>query len=185
MAIAVISPLFIGADIDVLYSGASIASSGEYLNNGTCTYVLTDDETQTVVSSGTVPYTTESDGDYAGVIQSTVTSTVEQDAAYTLTITFVSSDAVYNDERDIPLRGANVPCLILTGQGGERDEFGQSQRTRNQHTIAFSDYDGGVDNGDKLIDDNTGRTHRFTGDRPQQGVGGIISWQLITVTQLS
>ncbi len=83
------------------------------------------------------------------------------------------------------LRAGSVPCLICANQGGERDEFNQSQRTRNQYTIAFSDYDGGVDNGDKIIDLGTGATYRFTGDRPQQGVGGIASWQLITVTQLS
>ncbi len=83
------------------------------------------------------------------------------------------------------VRAAGVPCLILTGQGGERDEFSQSQRTRNQHTIAFSDYDGGVTNGDKVTDDKTGATYRFTGDRPQQGVGGIESWNLITVTELN
>lgn len=84
------------------------------------------------------------------------------------------------------LRAANVPCLICAGQGTERDEFGQSQRPRSGHSIAFAgDNDGGTEPGDKLVDDNTGKTYRFTGDRPQQGVGGIESWNLISVTELN
>jgi hypothetical protein len=98
-----ISALFIGADMNVSYSGASIASTGAYLNSGTCTYVLRDEDGATV-GTGTLPYVAASDGEYAGVIQSTVTATLDEDAAYTLTITFVSGS--YNDERDIPLRAA-------------------------------------------------------------------------------
>ena len=82
------------------------------------------------------------------------------------------------------IRSANVPCLILQGTGTERDEFDQEQRQVAQHTIAFSDNDGGIQSGDKLVDDNTGKTYRFTGDRPQQGVGGIGDFNIITVREL-
>lgn len=82
------------------------------------------------------------------------------------------------------LRAANVPCLILQGTGVERDEFDQSQRQVAQHSIAFSDYDGGLQVGDKLVDDRTGISYRFTGDRPQQGVGGIEDFNIITVRVL-
>lgn len=84
------------------------------------------------------------------------------------------------------VRAANVPCLICAGPGGERDEFDQSQRPVNTHNIAFAgDNDGGVQPGDKLVNDKTGATYRFTGDRPQQGVGGIDDWNLITVREMN
>lgn len=99
--------------------------------------------------------------------------TVTQDAARGEVITWPT------------LRAANVPCLIRSGGGSERDEFDQTQRPRSTHTIAFSDYDGGVQPGDKLVDDNTGQTYRFTGDNPQQGYGGIEAFNVITVTEMT
>lgn len=83
------------------------------------------------------------------------------------------------------VRAANVPCMILAGGGGERDEFDQSQRPRSTHSIAFSDNDGGVQPGDKLVDDNTGQTYRYTGDRSQQGYGGIERFNIISVTEMN
>lgn len=81
-------------------------------------------------------------------------------------------------------RTANVPCLILQNTGSERDEFSQSERQRAQHTIAFGCNDGNIQVGDKLVDDKTGASYRFTGNRPQQGVGGIGDFNIITVTEL-
>jgi hypothetical protein len=83
------------------------------------------------------------------------------------------------------VRTANVPCLICAGAGGERDEFYQSERPVSTHTIAFGDSDGDVQPGDQLVDDNTGQKYRFTGDRPQQGVGGIDGWNQITVREVN
>lgn len=100
--------------------------------------------------------------------------TVAQDASGGEVITFTT------------LRAAGVPCLISAGQGGERDEFTQSQRQVSTHTIAFAgDNDGGVQPGDQLVDDNTGSIYRYTGGRPQQGVGGIANWNLITVREMT
>jgi hypothetical protein len=84
------------------------------------------------------------------------------------------------------VRAAGVPCMIRVGAGGERNEFDQSQRPRSTHSIAFNgDNDGGVQPGDKLVDDNTGQTYRFTGDMPQQGYGGIEHFNVITVTEMT
>lgn len=82
------------------------------------------------------------------------------------------------------LRAANVPCLILQGRGNNRDEFSQSQRPVSEHTIAFSDYDGGVQPGDRLTNDKTGAVYAYDGGRPQQGVGGIADWNLIGVREM-
>lgn len=98
-----ISALFIGADMDVFYSGASVASTGAYLNAGTCTYVLTDSAGATV-GTGTLAYVAASNGDYAGTIESTVTALLDEDEQCELTITFVQSG--YNDSRVIPMRAA-------------------------------------------------------------------------------
>lgn len=82
------------------------------------------------------------------------------------------------------VRAANVPCLILQGTATERNEFGQEQRQVAQNSIAFGESDGGIEPGDKLVDDNTGATYRFTGDRPQQGVGGIGDFNIILVREM-
>lgn len=82
------------------------------------------------------------------------------------------------------LRTPNVPCLILQGTATERDEFDQSQRQVAQHSIAFGDNDGGLEVGDLLVNDRTGVKYRFTGDRPQEGVGGIDDFNVITVREL-
>lgn len=82
------------------------------------------------------------------------------------------------------VRALNVPCLINFGNAGESDEFNQSQSQRTSHTIAFAgDNYGGLQPGDKLVDDVTGVPYRFTGDRLQQGVGGIEDFVFATVTQ--
>lgn len=102
--------------------------------------------------------------------------TVTQDASKGEVITWPAAN----------LRAAGVPCLILQGPGGEANEFSQSQRPVSYHTIAFAgDNDGGVQPGDKLVDDVTGRAYRFTGDRPQQGVGGIDDFNFITVRDVN
>lgn len=82
------------------------------------------------------------------------------------------------------LRTAGVPCLIRRGTGSENDEFNQTQRQVATHSIAFSDNDGGLELGDLLINEKTLEKYRFTGDRPQQGVGGIEDFNIITVRQL-
>lgn len=83
------------------------------------------------------------------------------------------------------VRAAGVPCLIRQGTGSEQNEFGQSERQRATHSIAFGpDNDGDVQTGDALEDVNTGVRYRFTGDRPQQGVGGIEGFNIITVTEI-
>jgi len=98
----------------------------------------------------------------------------------------ISQDTSGGDNPTWPtIRTANVPCQIMAGAGGERDEFEQSQRPVSTHTIVFGyGGDGGVRPGDKLVDDNTGKTYRFTGDRPQQGIGGIGDFNVITVRQV-
>lgn len=84
------------------------------------------------------------------------------------------------------LRAASVPCLIRQGAGSERDEFSQSERPVGTHTIAFAgDNDGGVQPGDQLVNDNTGAIYRFTGDMPQEGYGGIDSFNIISVRQVN
>ncbi len=83
------------------------------------------------------------------------------------------------------VRARGVPCIILEGFGGERNEFSQSQRPRGSVTITFGCYDGGVEPGDKLVDDKTGSTYRFTGDKKQQGYGGIPQFTQISATELS
>lgn len=83
------------------------------------------------------------------------------------------------------LRAAGVPCIILAGAGSERDEFEQSQRPRSTHTITFGCNDGGALPGDKIVNDATDETYRYTGNKSQQGIGGIPSFNQITVTELS
>lgn len=82
------------------------------------------------------------------------------------------------------VRAANVPCLILQGTGTERNEFTQEERQVAQHSIAFGDCGCVLEVGDKLVDDVTGKAYRFTGTRPQQGVGGIADFNIITVREL-
>lgn len=98
-----ISPLYIGADLDLDYSDARVASTDAPLNTGTCTWTLKDADGLTV-GSGTLAYVAASSGDYAGVMQSTVTGALEVDAPYTLTILF--SQGSYQDARVIPMRAA-------------------------------------------------------------------------------
>lgn len=99
-----ISALYIGADMNVAYSGASIASTGAYLNAGTCTWTLKDSDGLTV-GNGSLAYVAASNGNYLGVIESTVTGTLTADAPYTLYVVFAQS--TYDDKRIIPLRAAN------------------------------------------------------------------------------
>lgn len=97
----------------------------------------------------------------------------------------VTSDAARGQVITWPtVRAEGVPCLILQGTASERNEFTQQEQQVAQHSIAFSDYDGGLEVGDKLVDVKTGRSYRFTGDRPQQGVGGIADFNIITVREL-
>lgn len=98
------SPLYIGADHDVSYTGAANAMTGAYFNAGTCTYTLTDENGATV-GSGTLSYEAASNGNYYGVIESTVTGTLTVDALYWLQIVFDSGTG-YNDKRYVPLRAA-------------------------------------------------------------------------------
>lgn len=98
-----IDPLYIGADMDLGYSGAVPAAGGSYLNSGTCTYELKDSDEE-IVASGSLAYVALSDGNYAGVLESTVTEDLTADAPYSLEITF--TQAGYNDFRRIPLRAA-------------------------------------------------------------------------------
>jgi hypothetical protein len=95
--------LYIGADHDVEYLGASVARTGTYLNSGMCAWELFDGA-NVLVSSGVLSYDVGSNGDYYGVIQSTVTGTLLLDAPYVVEITF--SDSGYDDERVIPVRAA-------------------------------------------------------------------------------
>lgn len=98
-----ITALYVGADMDIGYSGAVPAAGGSYLTSGTCTWVLKNSAGATV-ASGSLSYVAASNGNYLGVMESTVTSTLTADDPYTLTITFVQGS--YNDERVIPLRAA-------------------------------------------------------------------------------
>jgi hypothetical protein len=83
------------------------------------------------------------------------------------------------------VRASGVPCLIARGSGSESNEFSQTERPRQSHFIAFSDNDGGIEPGDKVVNDTTGETYRFTGDRQQQGVGGIEDFNIISVTEIA
>lgn len=101
--------------------------------------------------------------------------TIAQDASRGEVVTYPAGN----------VRSANVPCLILAGAGGERGEWYQSKRPANTHTIAFgTDTDGDVQPGDQLVDDTTGDIYRFTGGKPQQGVGGIDNFNVISVFQV-
>jgi hypothetical protein len=83
------------------------------------------------------------------------------------------------------VRAANCPCLIIAGSATERDEFSQDERQVATHTISFGIYDYGIQPGDKLVDDNTGKTYRYDGGRvPQQGFGNIPSFNTITVREV-
>lgn len=97
-----ISPLFIGDDLDLGYTGAKNARTGAFLNSGTCTYTLKDSEGATI-DSGSLDYVAASDGDYYGVIESSVTGDLEDGGEYFLTITFASG--AMNDERRLALFG--------------------------------------------------------------------------------
>lgn len=95
--------IYIGADMDVTYSGARIASTDAYLNTGTCTYALKTSSGAAVSGgTGTLSYVASSDGDYAGVIDTIVTAALTEGSNYLLDITFV--DGAYNDFRRIRLR---------------------------------------------------------------------------------
>lgn len=83
------------------------------------------------------------------------------------------------------VRAANVPCLICQGAGSERDEFYQTERPVNTHTIAFGDDDGGVQPGDQLTNDGTGDVYHYSGGKPQEGVGGIDDFNVISVRQVN
>jgi hypothetical protein len=98
-----IDPLFIGADMNVYYDGASVASTGSYLNAGTCTYALKN-AAGTSVGTGTLSYVASSNGNYRGTIESTVTANLSEDAEYFLEITF--AETPYNDFRRIAMRAA-------------------------------------------------------------------------------
>lgn len=99
-----ISALYVGAAMDMNYSGAEFAATGVLINNGTCTWSLAD-ASAVVVGSGTLAYVALSDGNYYGQIPSSVTSLLTVDAPYTLTITF-SVSGIEDDERVFALRAA-------------------------------------------------------------------------------
>jgi hypothetical protein len=93
---SMIYPIYIGADQNLTYSGASVASTGAYINDGTCTYELTDINGN-IITSGTLPYVAASNGNYAGVIPASVTATLTPYAQYFVTIFFAAPEG--NDER--------------------------------------------------------------------------------------
>lgn len=96
------SALYIGADMDVEYTGAQ-DREGTFLNSGTCTWQLFT-AAGVSVATGTLTYDTGSDGDYYGVIESTVTAGLTADAPYYVIITFVQG--AYNDSRKLNSRAA-------------------------------------------------------------------------------
>lgn len=98
-----VSPLYIGCDIDLDYTGARRSSGGTPLNTGTCTWSLTN-SLGTAISSGTLAYVAASSGNYHGVIPSTVTAALTPGGVYTLTVIF--SDSGYDDERVLQLRAS-------------------------------------------------------------------------------
>jgi hypothetical protein len=91
--------LHIGADEDVFYNDAQLASDATALTTGTCTFVVKTRSGTTVSgTSGTASHV--SGGDYRGVIESTGTANLSEGAEYWLEITFAQSP--YNDFRRIP-----------------------------------------------------------------------------------
>lgn len=99
-----ITALYIGAAMDLNYSGAEFAQSGAIINNGNCTWELAD-AGGTVIGSGSLVYVAASDGDYYGQMPASVTSVLTLDAPYTLTILF-SVSGTEGDERVLSLRAA-------------------------------------------------------------------------------
>jgi len=98
-----ISGLFIGANLSVSYTGASDATTGAFLNSGTCTWFLFD-SSNNQLGTGALTYQSGSNGNYYGVIPATITSTLTLDALYTLEVTFAQTG--YADEREVPMRAA-------------------------------------------------------------------------------
>lgn len=86
----------IGCDTDVqLYR---VRARGQYLNDATVTWELTDSNGSTV-DSGTCDYQTGSNGTYLGTIESDTTSGLTLNTLYTLTVTLSASGI--NDYREV------------------------------------------------------------------------------------
>ncbi len=78
-----------------------------------------------------------------------------------------------------------VPCQIMFGEGGESNEYSQSQFQRNVNTIAFNEEWWDVlTRGERLTDDRTGDKYRVTGISKKQGIGGIPDFIIVGVTQV-
>lgn len=96
-----ISAIYIGADMDIGYTDAENARTGDPLEAGTCTWALTDEDGEEI-DSGSL--TNDSDNNYYGVIERSVTSDLVDGQKYFLTITFVES--TLDDERHFPVFAA-------------------------------------------------------------------------------
>lgn len=84
------SKIFIGSDYLVLFDKVKDLD-GNYVNNGTCTYALSNKQTENIVDSGNVPYVDASNGKYKTIINSTITQNLILKDYYLLTVTFTKS----------------------------------------------------------------------------------------------
>jgi len=83
------------------------------------------------------------------------------------------------------LVAANVPCQIMFGEGGERNEYDQSQFERNTNTIAFNESaEPLIARGYRFTDERTSEKYRVTGVSRKQGIGGIPDYLIVQVTQV-
>ena len=98
----VVSVLYIGCDNTVFYRGAQ-DKDGNYLNDGTGTYVVKDGSDAAVAGgSGSLAYVAASNGNYEDVLDRTVTALLTPDAMYYVEITFAEGED--DDFRRIPYR---------------------------------------------------------------------------------
>lgn len=95
--------IYIGADHDVLYSGAVPRSGGSYLNTGSGTWTLKT-AAGASVATGTIDYVAASNGNYTGVIAGTSITGLTEGTTYYVEISF--ADLTFHDFRRWPVEAA-------------------------------------------------------------------------------
>ena len=99
-------PLYIGADMNVKYTGAYDPEAATYLNTATVTFTLYSNAALTTVVTGptTMSYVAASNGNYLGVMQSSATSGLTNGTTYYLKV--VLTQGAYDDMRVLTLLAA-------------------------------------------------------------------------------
>ena len=88
--------LAINADNYLRYYGAQDSETGDYLNSGTCTYSLREED-GTELATGTLSYVSGSNGNYRGILDSADTAGLTDGERYVIVIIFDQDN--YEDER--------------------------------------------------------------------------------------